>query len=76
MKKKKNPQPPEIESFNEQLVAFDVANLSVEALENRFELAIAALVLDWEGACGVHSCDAVVCGELTCGVFTVPDLPG
>ncbi len=74
--KKKDQQLPEIESFNEELVAFDVDNLSVEALERRFELAVASLVIDLDAACGELDCASVVCSQLTCGVFTVPDQSG
>lgn len=72
MKKSDQQQSSEIESFNHELVAFDMNDLSIEELERRFELAVAAVGV-WEAACGVLSCSEVTCSELTCGVFDVPE---
>ena len=66
MKKKKNV---EIQSFNEELVSFDMPYMGVEDLERRFEMALSAVF--GGDPCGELSCAEVSCSVLTCGVFKV-----
>ncbi|HSS50733.1 MAG TPA: hypothetical protein VLX28_17475 [Thermoanaerobaculia bacterium] len=60
--------PPEVASFNEELVSFDLDDVSVEELERRFELAIGFILQD--GSCGTLRCGTVTCGVLTCTTNT------
>ena len=62
--------PPEVASFNEELVSFDLDDVSVEELERRFELALGFIVED--GGCGTLVCGTVLCGTMGCGTMRPP----
>jgi len=55
----------EIASFNEELVSFDVEDLTIEVLEHRFELAVAA-VFD---AASCNYCNGLVCSSVSCSML-------
>jgi hypothetical protein len=60
----------EITSFNEELVSFDVDDLTIEVLEHRFELAVAAVLVDCN-LCSGLTCAGVDCSGLICGSFKI-----
>ena len=55
-KKPKDPQ--EIVSLNQELLSFDLDDVTVEELERRLELAVAQMVTDDT----TESCDTFACG--------------
>jgi len=63
----------ELTSFNEELVSFDVNDLSIEVLEERFELAVASVFADAVGCtlCTDLTCSPVDCTGLTCNGLTI-----
>jgi hypothetical protein len=69
-KRDEQSEPPEITSFNEELVSFNLDAMSVEELERRFELALAIGFAD--GGCGTLVCGTVLCGTLGCGTMKPP----
>jgi len=68
--------PPEVASFNEELVSFDLDDVSVEELERRFELAVAPIIagglITENGACGTLFCGNVGCAGFSCGTMGPP----
>lgn len=63
----------ELTSFNEELVSFDVDDLSIEVLEERFELAVASVFADVVDCnlCSGLTCAGVDCSGLICGSFKI-----
>jgi hypothetical protein len=63
---KKNETPnAEIVSLSSDLSLFDAGDLTLEALEQRLEMAVAVLPQDF-------SCGSFDCGGFSCGNFKVP----
>jgi hypothetical protein len=67
----------ELTSFNEELVSFDVDDLSIEVLEERFELAVASVFTDVFDCnlCSGLTCAGVDCSGLICGKFVIVQIP-
>jgi hypothetical protein len=75
MAKGPNKNATEIVSLNRELISFDLNDISAEKLEQRLELALAALFFD--SSCGSFSCGSFGCGTYTCDTFHSPILqPG
>ena len=67
----------ELVSFNEELVSFDLEDLSIEVLEERFELAVASVFAEVVecNLCSGLTCSGVDCSGLICGSFKIVPIP-
>jgi hypothetical protein len=69
-KPEKQEERPEIVSLNEELFSLESGNLTVEELDRRLELAVAAV---GKFICDIFSCaDFTSCDAFGCGTFRMP----